>query len=800
VSFRVAQKTLERLEWAEILARLGDRVRTPGARERLQPREGERVATGLFEPGEAGVRERLAETAEARSLLAAGEPLPLGPVAELAETLARARKGGTLEPRELCEVGRTLAGLREVGRFLAARAADAPRLAEQATRLPTHAELEAALARCLDPSGEVRDAASPALAAARRSARELAAEITSRLERILRDRDVAEALSDHYFTVRNDRYVLPVRSDARGRVRGIVHDASGSGTTLYVEPEALVDLNNRHKQAELDVQREIARVLRELSARVAGIADALERELEALAGIDLAFARAALCAELAAVEPELGSEGVLVLPQLRHPLIPADQSVANDVRLGEGYHVLVVSGPNAGGKTVAMKAVALALLCVRAGLQVAAAPGARVDLFDALLADIGDEQSIGRSLSTFSAHMANLARIVREAGPRALVALDEVGVGTDPGEGAALAQAVLEQLADQGARVIATTHYGLLKEMADTDPRFENASVEFDPETLAPTYRLHIGTPGSSSAAAVAARMGMPRAVLERAHQVLAREDRQLDRMLAELATSRAALERERQQAEQLREQSENARDEYRRKLASLQQRREKLYRSLRDDLDRSFREARSQIAAVIRDLQRGGGAREAARARERLADIAAEARRIEEQAGVSAAPEPALEPLDWPSARPGDPVRVAGGGVGVLRSLPDRRGRVDVGMGSARLSIPVERVGRADPPEPTRPAPGVALPAPAEAPDPGEIGRCDLRGLRVDEARDRLLAALDRAAAARRPELCIVHGVGTGALRRAVRELLAGSRYVAGVEDAPPGRGGDGATIARLA
>jgi DNA mismatch repair protein MutS2 len=801
VSFSVAQKTLERLEWAQVLARLQSFVRTPAARARLAPRGEERVAAAVFEASEAGVRARLAETSEAKTLLAAGDPLPLGEIATIEPALARARKGGTLEPRELSLVGHTLATVREVGRFLGVRREDAPLLSEQAEHLTARPELEDAFARCLDPSGEVRDAASPALAAARRSVRELGAEISARLDRILRDPDVADALSDHYFTVRNDRYVLPVRSDARGRVRGIVHDASSSGTTLYVEPEALVEPNNRHKQAEIDVQREIARVLRDLSARVAAVADDLEAELEALAVLDLAFARARLAEEMDATLPEVRREGVVVLHQLRHPQIPAADSVPNDVRLGETYHVLVVSGPNAGGKTVAMKAVALAVLCVRAGLYVAAAPGARVDLFDALLADIGDEQSIGQSLSTFSAHMRNLARIVREADGRSLVALDEIGVGTDPGEGAALAQAVLERLADAGARVMATTHYGLLKEMADTDPRFENASVEFDPETLAPTYRLHIGTPGSSSAAAVAARMGMPSAVLERAQQFLAREDRQLDRMLAELATSRAALEQERRQAEQLREQTEGARDEYRRKIAALQERREKLYRSLRDDLDRSFRDARAQIAAVIRDLQRGGSARDAVRARERLEGIAEAARRSEEQAGLTPEAPEAIAPVDWQSARAGDPVRVAGGGVGVLQALPDKRGRVAVQIGGARLSVPRERVGRAEPAELPKARPPSQPAAPAREPD-GEgqdAGRCDLRGLRVDEARDRLLAALDRAMAAGRPELCIVHGIGTGALRKAVRELLASSPYVARSEDAPPDRGGDGATLARL-
>ncbi|MGH0031840.1 MAG: endonuclease MutS2 [Myxococcota bacterium] len=798
--FSVTQKTLERLEWSAVLARLAGHLRTPGARARLAPREGESVSTALFEMSESGVRERLAETAEAATLRERGEHLPIGEVAPLSDALGRARRGGALGPRDLLDVASAVGTVHAARRFLTPRADTAPLLADRAAGLADHGDFEREVTRCIDPSGEVKDEASDALALARRTARELAGEITARIERILRNEDIAGALSDRYFTVRNDRYVLPVRADAKGQVRGIVHDASGSGTTLYVEPEALVDPNNRHKQAEIDAEREIERVLRRLSGEVAELADDLETDLVTLAHLDLAFARAALADEMEAVAPRVEREGVIVLPQLRHPAIPKDQAVPNDLRLGESFHVLVVSGPNAGGKTVAMKAVALAALLVRSGLHVPAAAGARVDLFDAVLGDIGDEQSIGESLSTFSAHMANLARIVDAVdatGAHSLVVLDEIGVGTDPGEGAAIAQAVLETLADAGARVVATTHYGLLKEMADTDPRFENASVEFDPETLAPTYRLRMGFPGSSSATAVAARMGLRQDVLDRAHRFLEREDRQLDRMLSELATSRAALEQEQRVAVRLRKQTESARDEYRRKLAALQERRDKLYRALRDELDESFRDARAQIAAVIRDLQKGGRAQDAARARERLEKIQDRAKQAEDEVGAPREPSP-LVPMDWQHARAGDAVQIAGGGAGLLQALPDKRGRVVVSVGGARITVPAERVGRgsAAASSPKAPKPRVALPAPE--PDAGD-GRCDLRGLRVDEALDQLAEALDRATAGARARLLVVHGIGTGALRRAVREALRASRYVKDVEPAAPDEGGDGATVAVL-
>ncbi|HEY5658770.1 MAG TPA: endonuclease MutS2 [Myxococcota bacterium] len=808
VPFTVTQKTLERLEWPRILERLEAHAQTPRGRFPLQLREDGAIPTACFEDSIAGVRERLAETAEARRILADGERPPLAGVVDLSDALRRARKGGVLAARELLDLAATLAALRGTARFLAQRAESAPRLADWASVLSDHGTLEDEIEDSLEPSGEVRDRASRALADARRDAHRLAAEIQQRIDRMLRDSDTAAHLSDRYFTVRNDRYVLPVRADARARVRGIVHDASGSGTTVYIEPEALVDLNNRHKQAELEIEREVLRVLRRLSACAAREADAVESELEALAAIDRAFARAALADEMRATAPEVGEEGILHLPLLRHPGLPQDRAVPNDMRLGEGFHVLVVSGPNAGGKTVAMKALALAALCARAGLHVPAGDGARVDLFDAVLADIGDEQSIGENLSTFSAHMANLARIVDAASPRSLVVLDEIGAGTDPGEGAALAQAALEALADTGARVVATTHHGLLKEMAETDPRFANACVDFDPVTLAPTFRLRMGVAGTSSATAVAARMGLRRDIVERAHRFLEREDRQLDRMLAELNASRAALEAEQREAARLREESEAARAEYGRKLTALQERRDKLYRSMREDLDRSFRDAHGQIAAVIRELQRGGGAREAARAREQLQHLEERTREAEREAGLAPDADEVLDPVDWRTARPGDPVRVRGGGTGLLQALPDRRGRVVVGVGSARLTVPMERLGRAEPDapgaQPRRAPPVRVVLAEAGASDEAAAatqgaGRCDLRGLRVDEALDRLVYALDRAASAGHPRLLVIHGIGTGALREAVRAHLAESPYVTRCDPAPPEEGGDGASIAIL-
>jgi DNA mismatch repair protein MutS2 len=811
MSFFVTQKTLECLEWKHILAMLGERARTPGGRNRCasEASEGESAEASLFEPTRRGVLERLAETGEARSILAAGEVPPIGGAPGLEQTLARARKDAVLAARELLNLASTLKITRDVKRFLEVRRESTPRLAELVEILVEHRDFERNIEACLEPSGEVRDSASPTLAGARRDTHRIATEIQEKVSHYLRNPDITPHLSDNYYTIRNNRYVLPVRADSRGGIRGIVHDASNSGMTLFIEPEPLVDLNNQLKQAEITIEQETLRILRNLSRDAGSIADEVEANVSTLEVIDLAFARAGLAEELDAVAPEIGDEGILQLPQLRHPLLSPDKVVPSDMRLGADFTALILSGPNAGGKTVALKAAALAALFVRAGMHVPAAEGARVDLFDEVLAHIGDEQDLRENLSTFSAHMANLADITHRAADRSLVVLDEIGVGTDPGEGAALAQAVLETLAEHGARVIATTHYNLLKEMAEVDTRFANASVEFDSETLEPTYRLRMGLPGASAATSIAARMGLDPQVIARANELLNREDRQLDRVLAELSVSRSALEAEKREIAQLRTETEAVRDEHRAKLEKLQARRDKLFLAMRDDLEHSFREAHEQVATVIRDLQRGGSARDAAAAREKLQVIAKDAETAQREAGLEVPAEESLNAIDWSRAAVGDRVQIRDGGKGVLSALPDQRGRVAVQLGSARLSVPMERVGALEPSQQPQ-ATGRATPritvtrassAGGQAVGPVDLesdaDRCDLHGLRVDEALDRLTYALDRAASAGRSSLAISHGRGTGALRKAVREYLRDCPYISHFAAAAQQDGGDGVTVA---
>lgn len=806
MSFRVSPRALERLEWPDVVAQLRAHALTPRARAQLAPAAD--AGAALFAVSRDGASRLLRETAEARAMLGRNELPPLGGLTDLDAALGRLGKGGTLGARELLDLRGLVAALHGTQRHLARREGDVPELAAIAATIGDLRGLEQDIADAIDADAEVRDAASPALADARREVQGLTGELQRRLTTYLSDPETAATLSDRFVTLRNDRFVLPVRSDARGRMKGIVHDASGSGTTLFIEPEAVVELNNRLKQAELSVQRETLRVLRELSARAAREVAWLEGGLDALARIDLAFARARLAEAWQAVAPEVGAESVLRASQLRHPLLPPERVVANDLVLGEAWRVLVLSGPNAGGKTVTLKAAGLAALCVRAGLFVPAARGTRIDLFDAVLADIGDEQNLRESLSTFSAHVAGLARIVDNADPHTLVLLDEIGSGTDPGEGACLAQAILEALADAGARVVATTHFGLLKEMAAVDVRFANASFDFDPATDAPTYRMRMGIAGASSATAVAARMGLRADVLARARALLEREDRRLDLVLAELAASRAQLERERDEARRLRDESEAARSAYRAKLERLQERRDRLFSEMRDGLERSFRSAHAEVAAVIRDLQRGGGARDAAHARDRL--LALEERTEEAAAASGFAPTPlegAAEAVDWATLRPGDEIGLRSGANAVLVQAPDRRDRVVVQAGSARFLVPRSHVvrtwpdgGRARAALGTKRAtPRVTLERAGTYDEAGRGSSCDLRGLRVGEAIERLVVALDRTAADGLSRLRILHGLGGGALKEAVRAHLAQSPYVVRAAPGEAHEGGDAVTIAEL-
>ncbi|MDR5708225.1 MAG: endonuclease MutS2 [Armatimonadota bacterium] len=776
------ERTLRVLEFSKIRDRLRQLVETAVGAElgvELGP------ATDFRE-----VQERLGETAEARLLLREGE-LPLRGVHDLRPHLARTRIGGALAPDDLLQVLQTARTARKVKGAVLSRAERVPLLAALVRDLPTFELLEAELERAIGEDGAVLDSASPELAYIRRQLRATEQELRAKLEELLRSPRWSRMLQDPIVTVRGERYVVPVKQQYAHQFPGILHDQSSSGATAFMEPLVAVQLGNRIRALRGAEEREIQRVLNRLSERVAARAAELEQAVRILARLDLAFAKARLADELDAVLPELVPHPQLELVQARHPLLvyaqradPQRPVVPVDVRLGMESRTLILTGPNTGGKTVTLKTIGLLQLMLQSGLFVPASPRSRMGVFPQVFADIGDEQSIEQSLSTFSSHLQAIVEILRNARPGSLVLLDEIGAGTDPAEGSALARAILETLHERQCRVVATTHYGELKAMAYERAGVENASVEFDVETLRPTYRLRLGIPGSSHAFVIAQRLGLDAAVLERARSYLRRGMAEMEAVLAGLSADQRRMEAAREEAERLRKEAEEERRRYEALRAELQAERERLLRRAREDARALVERAREEVERLLAELRARRTVRDAEQARTQLAELV--------KALQEARAEELGEPLE--TVAPGDRVRVAslraeGTVVGVTE-----RDEVEVQVGRWKVRVPRSnlRAATGGVPSPRPRVPSMDSPA-AQAPT-----RLDLRGMSVDDAVYELERALDAALLAGLPRLVVVHGKGTGALRRAVREALAAHPEVR-FRSAPPHEGGEGATIVEL-
>ncbi len=742
------------------------------------------------------------QTDEAVRLLTEQAQATIGGARDLRPLLERASRGGRLTPPELLDVGETLratAGFR-------ARLRDwrGPHFAEVRDELDDAPALRDAIVRSIDDGGAILDGASAELAAIRRRLRTAQDRVRERLNAMLRSSALAGVIGEPIVTVRAGRYVIPIRAEAKGRLKGIVHDQSASGATLFVEPLTVVELNNAWTQATLDAEREEERILDELSRAVEERAAALATSLAALARADAWLARARLAAQMDAVRPaqdELGAE----LLSARHPLLGAG-AVPIDLRLGErfGYRALVVTGPNTGGKTVSLKTLGLLALMHQAGLRVPAAEGARLPVYRSLMADIGDEQSIAQSLSTFSSHLRNVVRFVAEAGPDTLVLLDEVGAGTDPAEGSALAMAVIARLLELGASIAATTHYAELKTFATEHAMVTNASVEFDVRTLRPTYRLEIGLPGKSQAFAIAERLGLPATVLDDARRRLSAEHVSLEETLAAVQRAEADRADELARAREERAAAAAERERARSGVGRARQEAGRILEDARTAADAMLARAEREVVELRRELLRqknlrGAGRAPAAAAFDALAQRAASAR---EAARTPSSDEEAETPSATAGVqpRPGLWGRSQTLGVeGRIAAVSGRSGRVTLETGGARMVLPGEDVEVVEEP--------VSGPLPPDR-EADELRRraaarispsLDLRGERVEAALERLDAYLDEALLAGLDAAVIRHGSGTGALRRAIRERLAEHPRVRGMRPGRREEGGDQATVAEL-
>ncbi|ABY34413.1 MAG TPA: endonuclease MutS2 [Chloroflexus aurantiacus] len=774
----------------------------------------------------AEVRRRQALTAEARLLLEEWPEVSIGGARDVRRAVQHAARGGILDGTTLREIAATLQSAALLRQRLSRLDERFPLLIDLANTLPVIPSLSEAIDRAIGDDGQVLDSASPTLARLRHEVRVAFNRLQERLQSMIHSSALAGALQEPIITVRNGRYVIPVKASHRREVRGLVHDQSGSGATLYIEPMAIVELNNRWRELQSAEAEEVQRILSTLSDQVGAAANLITSTVNTLATLDLAFALARYAIATRSTAPEIvdwrpddppSPEPPLRLTRARHPLLPAETVVPIDLWLGGEFSLLLITGPNTGGKTVALKTTGLLALMAQAGMQIPADQPSRLPVFQYIFADIGDEQSIEQSLSTFSSHMANIIRVLQtltaaqqmpsesdayalfdDRRPAALVLFDELGAGTDPVEGAALARAIIGRLLELGVLGIATTHYAELKAFAYTTPGVQNASVEFDIETLAPTYRLSIGIPGRSNALAIAARLGLDPTLIEQARSFIDRKEAQVEDLLAGIQRERDAAAAALQRAEELRLDAERYRDRLAAEQQAFAAERAAALEAARAEIEAELREVRQQLRRLREEFRTVNISRQwLEEAEKRLATTAEQSQQAVARLNVQtqpAPPPPAEKPLQV-----GDQVQVTSIGLnGEIVAIDEEDQTATVQVGGFRMTVSFNDLKRAkgksdDGQRFTPPARTVHLP-----PTPDVSMTFDMRGWRAAEVSDRLDRYLNDAYLAGLHQVRLIHGKGTGALRQVVRELLAGHPLVASFSSG--GRdGGDGVTIATL-
>jgi DNA mismatch repair protein MutS2 len=755
----------------------------------------ERALTAEPHTNPTDVEAALERTAEARRALAQEGAPPLDGVPDPRPVLDRAStEGSVLDGPELLTLVPLLDAAPRLAAYARAIRPVAPALAASAESLPRLADLRDLLRRALDDDGAVTDRASARLGQVRRELRDRRRRLVADLERLLQT-EGERVFADRFVTVRHGRYVLPVRAEAKSRLRGIVHDRSQSGQTLFVEPEATVEANNDLVALEREEAQETARILGELSDAVRARRDELATLVDTLGALDAVFARAHLAERMEATRPAIDRDGGIELKAARHPLLLAQQwrdpsrtVVPVDLELAHDRPLLLITGPNAGGKTIALKTLALLSLMTQAGCHVPAKSGSRVPVFDRVFAVIGDAQSVAENLSTFSAFVKDVREVLDQADARSLVLLDELGAGTDPDEGAALARAILESLADRGTLVVATTHLEPLRAFAAVEPRARNASVEFDASTLAPTFRLVYDRPGQSWALAIAARLGLASDLILRAEGHRTAEARRLTELLAQLDA------KNRSEAERVRE-LERRETETAARLAAARDAERRATEQARTVLER----AKTEAAALLTDIRRAVSSEwERLKRTDRSRPALQESRRRLQEAGSRALPTvPAPAPADGPLA-PG--AAVAAAHLGLKGELVEIQGEMaTVRAGSMTVRVPVTALRRSEAPVAARAATVRVTRGGDDGPSRSIGAELLLLGKTTDEARDLVEQYLDDAFMAGLPNVRLVHGKGTGALRKAVRTLLSSHPLVESFRDGEPSEGGAGATVAAL-
>ena len=734
------------------------------------------------------------ETEEAAVVLQYIGGHPMMAFQDVRPFLALADKGATLSPKALLSIAELLRASRTARDALVTDRDNTPLLRQKAEGLCTLRHLEQDITDAILSEDEIADRASAELMNIRRHLRGATERIKEKLNQMVRNASFQKYLQDPIITVRNDRYVLPVKAEYRANVPGLVHDQSTSGATLFIEPMAAVEMGNELKQWELKERQEIERILSALSAEVAPYAGQLRETIDLLAELDFVFAKGLLAREMYAVTPKLNNDGRINIVRGRHPLIDREKVVPTNLWMGRDFTTLVITGPNTGGKTVTLKTVGLFTLMAQAGLQVPADIGTELAVFEQVFADIGDEQSIEQSLSTFSSHMVNIVSIMHEVTPHDLVLFDELGAGTDPTEGAALAQAILTRLLHIRVRTLATTHYSELKAFALSTKGVENASVEFDVETLRPTYRLSIGVPGKSNAFEISRKLGLPENLIDAAKELISGENIRFEDVIANAEYHRQVAEREREIAAQASAETIRLRDEAEKLRKEMEEKRETTMRKAREDARRLMEQTRRESESIIADLKR-------MKKEMNSPDAQTNAIRKRIEQGVDSLSEGLTKKVDNTlppkTVKPGDRVEILTlGQQGTVLSAPDSKGEVQLQAGIMKFKAHLSQLRLIREEQPKQKATVRA--------NTGAMARvvkmeCDVRGMTLDEALNAVDQYLNEAVLAGMGEVSIIHGKGTGVLRSGIQQHLKRHMLVKSYRLGVYGEGEDGVTVVTL-
>lgn len=790
------QKALETLEYRKIIAQLKREMGSAASAklaDELTPLTSEKI-----------IKEELRSTTEAVDLIVRKGPLPTGGLYDIREALLLAKKGGSLTMRQLLEVQNVLGISSEVVAFMHDDALpELKYIGEMVDLIVEFTALEKEISRCILTEDEMADNASPKLKDIRRSIHQQNQAIKNKLSRIITSSSNKTYLQDAIVTMRDGRYVIPVKQEYRSFFPGMVHDQSKGGATLFIEPQGVVELNNKLRELEVEEQLEIARILAELSSRVAEHYREIRSNLELLTKLDFIMAKGKLSCKMHASEPKIDADGELRLISARHPLIEYKKAVPVDIRIGGDYRTLIITGPNTGGKTVSLKTAGLLVMMAQSGLHIPASHASTLPIFGEVFADIGDEQSIEQSLSTFSSHMKNIVSIIDKASYDSLVLVDELGAGTDPTEGAALAIAILERFYDSGALTMATTHYNELKKYALATSGVENAAMEFDVETLTPTYRLLIGVPGKSNAFEISKKLGLSESVIERASEHIKHGDMEFENVISSIEDDKRKAAADRLDAESMRAEIEERLKKLEEKEKAISEKRADIIAEAKREARELLRETKSAVKDVQKDLRRlqksgahtnlNTGALEKSRRKINEAeDLVSE--KVVKQVNS--------EPVSADTLKIGDRVKLLTiGQNGTILSLPDEKGNLMINIGALKVKARLQDLmlineGKDRKPQAKSSSKYGSL---LRSKSSSVSASINVMGKNLEDALADVEKYLDDVYMAGLDMVSIIHGRGGGILKDGIRQMLKRKKYVDSYGAASYNDGGDGVTIVRM-